>query len=84
MKELNWFDKLLIKLHLIDDSCWIDIHDEFPKLGQTVQIKYNVQILDFPKRIFISESFDWVINEKDKQEWIDILGSEFIYWRNCK
>ena len=82
MKELNWFQKVMIKLRLPFVSCWFGIDEKFPKLGQKVQIRMTFYTKSFGYRVFVSESFEWVIDEKDKQEWLNAGLSE-IEWRTC-
>jgi hypothetical protein len=82
MKELNWFQKVMIKLQLPFVSCWFGFDKNFPKLGQKVQIRMSFDTKFSGKRVFVSESFEWVIDEKDKQEWLNAGLSE-IEWRTC-
>jgi hypothetical protein len=82
MKELNWFQKVMIKLRLPFVSCWFRFDKNFPKLGQKVQTRITFDTKSFGYRVFVSESFEWVIDEKDKQGWLD-AGISDIEWRTC-
>jgi hypothetical protein len=82
MKELNWFQKVMIKLRLPFASCWFRFDKNFPKLGQKVQTRITFDTKSFGYRVFVSESFEWVIDEKDKQGWLD-AGISDIEWRTC-
>lgn len=82
MKELNWLQKAMIKLQLPFVSCWFDFDKNFPKLGQKVKIRMSFDTKYFGHRVFVSESFEWVIDEKDKIEWLE-AGLSDIQWRTC-
>jgi hypothetical protein len=63
MKELNWFQKVMIKLRLPFVSCWFRFDKNFPKLGQKVQTRITFDTKSFGYRVFVSESFECVIDE---------------------
>ena len=80
MKELNWFQKKIIKLKF--SNKWLDFNKNFPNLGQNVKILITFNCKYFGERCFISENFEQVINENDKQEQLDLFS--IVKWKPCK
>ena len=70
VKKLNWFQKAMIKLQLPFVSCWLYFDKNFPKLGQKVKINMSLDT-NYGYRVFVSESFEWAIDEKDKEQWLE-------------
>ena len=56
MKELNWFQKKIIKLKF--SNKWLDFNKNFPNLGQNVKILITFNCKYFGERCFISENFE--------------------------
>lgn len=83
MKELNWLQKIILKLKQPFVNCWFDFDKNFPELGQMIQIKITFDMKSFGYRVFVSDSFEWVINEIDKNKWLE-LGLSDIQWRISK
>jgi hypothetical protein len=74
-KELNWFEKVMMKFEPLFINRWFKFNENFPKIGQEVQIRMRFNSRFVKQRIFISESFIWTICEKDKQIWLDLLSN---------
>lgn len=76
MKELNWFQKLWLKLF---DKSWLNFDEKFPNVGDNVDILVIWKIPRFSIRIFKSdEPFIWVIADKD--QWVKLLDRD-TKWR---
>ena len=82
MKELNWFEKLWIKLF---DKSWLNFDEKFPEVGDNVELllifRRGDAIIpeDGHTRMFKSyEPFKWVI--ANKEEWVPLFDSD-TKWR---
>jgi len=73
MKELNWFQKLWLKLF---DKSWLNFDEKFPNVGDNVEIL--VKIAEFSKTFKSDEPFIWVIADKD--QWVKLLDRD-TKWR---
>lgn len=80
MKELNVFQKVILKIGGLFNNSWLNFSEQFPKPGQLIQIKITFDTGSFGGRVFISESFEWCIDEKDKEKWLD--GLSYTQWRS--
>ena len=73
MKELNWFQKLWLKLF---DKSWLNFDEKFPNVGDNVEIL--VKIAEFSKTFKSGEPFIWIIADKD--QWVKLLDRD-TKWR---
>ena len=75
MKELNWFQKLWLKLF---DKSWLNFDEKFPNIGDNVEILVIMRIAEFSKIFKSDEPFIWVIADKD--QWVKLLDRD-TKWR---
>ena len=77
MKELNWIDRLWIKLF---DKSWLNFDEKFPIVGDNVELLLIFRREDDGHtRMFKSyEPFKWVI--ANKEDWSPLFDSD-TKWR---
>ena len=75
MKELNWFQKLWLKLF---DKSWLNFDEKFPNVGDNVEILVIMKIAKFSKTFKSGEPFIWIIADKD--QWVKLLDRD-TKWR---